>query len=1361
MPGKFVPLHVHSEYSALDGTIRIPKLVEWCASNGVSHAVVTDHGMMSGSVDLHSSAKKDVVPGFGCELYSRSLVYGDRPGIHHLLAIAKNAEGYKNLMRIMSAAHSNFNRKPLLTLDILKGIETKSRRSVDGIEVETTVGDSKISTKGIVFSTACVQGELSQLILAKDFDGAKRFLETLRTLSPDVYVELPDVGAIDVGNGMTQIELNRVLYDFAHANGYPVIMTNDAHYFPEDREWHPKLMQAQLTRKDEEETESKRQYLEHMKLCDISLRSPTEMWERWGNDYPDALENTVRIADSIERFDIASPNFLLPAFEQKKVENLAGKARSMLDRRLDDMRIGNPQTRAEYESRLDYEMSVVQSMGFGNYFLMVENIVSSARSKGIAVGPGRGSAAGSLLAWSLGITQVDPIRYGLLFERFLNPDRISMPDIDVDIEDARRGEVLEHLRESYGSDSVCGIVNYARPKWKNALRDAARVLKHKTGPGEPGDKFVRLLSPVLVDDNVSESDVMDYIKRENISCDMNAEQQANVVSLADKFRGIIRHYGKHACGIVIAHPDVRNWVPLCRVGGKDGDLISQYNMSGVEYLKLVKMDILGLSTLTDLKNTVRMAGEFRECETPDEERIYAILNEKGHEDLHALQSKYIPEQSIDRTERLLGDGDTTGVFQLESSGMRKLLNNIKPQNIQELSALVSLYRPGPLGGGIADAYVEAGLGKGNDKNPFPESMRDVIASVASDSKGLVIYQEQVMKVAREVAGYTLGQADLLRRAMGKKKHDVMQSERKRFVDGAVAKGFNADDANTTFDVLEYFSGYGFNKSHATAYAFLAYATAWYKACRPAAFHATLLGSKFSKEKLDDMGPFIREVGDLVKIRQPAFTEIGQKLSSIRNIRILFNDESYEKTHLAKNSDDMWRTESLWNIFLGVGNIGGLGEKTIDRIGEFQCPSSVHGIFEQLWSPEWSVFSPLVAAKLFCAGTFDLLVEGKLEELRSSGKIKKNIRPRHIRTMLLASNAYDFFESDEYISQSAFLLCAPLLSSRSGDIPDKKSVFERLSKEGREFFPSLMSFVIGSIRKKLSLKKKPWGDIQLDEYREKHLMPGIDLLFEGLSKQAERTVSDREFALDCMSYLYQGEATNYGEGISTSSWKLASEIVGRGFIGYADEIHVFRRELKGFSSYDESPDCFPSVIAEAFSKGAWILGYPLGTGAGKRGMFCSVSGRFGDSKYITYFNIPPDRAGCVPEITRSKGDISAFRVTFDGKGFVLDEFRRIELLRAHDPIRTSSDVQTDLLPVPEGAPKIFRFSNSEIRRGLPSWMNDKTAVGRCFAIITEDQQRLSDGDVLNGVREIGSTQSEKANCSPCAEREDVNSGERTI
>jgi len=780
MSAGFVHLHVHTQYSLLDGAIRIPDLLDKCLEYGMDSVAVTDHGAMYGALDFYVKAKKaGIKPIIGCEFYIAPGHRGERKKGHfHLVLLAMNLTGYKNLMKMAGIAQfEGFYHKPRIDMETLAA-----------------------HNEGLIALTACLKGQIPWLIGQNDMDGAReKAKEYLRIFGDRLYFELQENGIPE------QTPINEGMKKLAAELGVKTVATNDCHYLlKEDAHAHEVLLCIQT---NSTLTDTKRF---KFSSDEFYFKPPQEMKQRFHHT-PEAIAATVEIARRCD-LEINFGDYYFPIFPVPEGETLesmfATACQTGLKERFAAMRTAGaltPAVEERYKKRLAHEIEVINTMGFPGYFLIVADFINWAKDQGIPVGPGRGSGAGSLAAYCMRITNIDPIPYGLLFERFLNIERKSMPDFDVDFCQERRGEVIDYVQNKYGGAShVAQILTYGTMKARAAIRDVGRAMDL---PLNEVDRIAKLIPEEL---KMTIKKAFDEEPRLQDAADRDPKI-AELLRVAQALEGLARHTSTHAAGVVVAPGPMVEFLPTCR--GKDGETLTQYDMKHTEMTGLIKFDFLGLKTLTVIDKALKH-----------------IKSDIGAE----LDIDAIPTDDL-KTYDLLCKGDALGVFQLESSGMRDLLVRMAPRQFSDLIALVALYRPGPLDSGMVDDFVETKHGRATANYPLPQ-----IKSVLEETYGVIVYQEQVMQIANILASYSLGDADNLRRAMGKKISEVMDKEKIKFMAGAKKNNIPTDKAEFIFDLMAKFAGYGFNKSHSAAYALICYQTAYLKAHYPAQFMAALL-----------------------------------------------------------------------------------------------------------------------------------------------------------------------------------------------------------------------------------------------------------------------------------------------------------------------------------------------------------------------------------------------------------------------------------------------------------------------------------------------------------------------------------------
>lgn len=776
---KFVHLHVHTHYSLLDGMGKIPDYLERAQELGMKSLAITDHGVMYGAIEFYKEAKKrGIKPIIGCECYiaPRSLEQKEgrldtRP--HHIVLLAKNNIGYENLLKLVTIAHvDGYYYKPRIDKKVLRQY-----------------------SEGLVALSACLHGEVADLIVKGESEKAKQAaLEYQEIFGKDnFYLELQDHPSIP-----EQQIANKGLKKIAKETGIGLVVTNDVHYVnKDDAEAQDILLCVQMGKTVADE--------DRMKMtADNSMRNFEELSASF-SDVPEAFENTVKIAEMCN-IEIEIGKILLPDYPIPEGETVESYFRKLVYEGVAKRYLKKS---TELEERVEYELSVIEKMGFAGYFLIVQDYVNWAKNQGIVVGPGRGSAAGSVVAYALGIVDLEPMQYDLLFERFLNPDRISMPDVDMDFADDRRQEVIAYVTEKYGQDRVAMIITFGTMKAKNAIRDVGRALGMMYAEVDRVAKMVPETIGIKLKEAIEVSPELKAAYKDEPAV-------THLINLAMKLEGVARHSSTHACAVVISPSPLVEYSPLQRATKGDIAINTQYEMHAIEDLGLLKMDFLGLSNLTVIKNAMRIVKKINDIDID----IYSI----PIDDKKAYQ--------------LLAKGQTTGVFQLESAGMKRYIKELKPTVFEDIIAMVALYRPGPMEN--IPEFIARKHGKKAIKYQHPK-MEDAL----KNTYGITVYQEQVMQISKDLAGFTGGQADTLRKAIGKKISAMLKQMRGEFVEGA-KKTNNVPEklANEIFDGWEAFASYAFNKSHAACYALIAYWTAYLKAHYPAAFMAALLTSDY-------------------------------------------------------------------------------------------------------------------------------------------------------------------------------------------------------------------------------------------------------------------------------------------------------------------------------------------------------------------------------------------------------------------------------------------------------------------------------------------------------------------------------------
>lgn len=815
----FVHLHSHTEYSLFDGISRIGELVSHVKEMGQTALAITDHGVMYGAIYLYKECiKQGIKPIIGCEIYVTRGGRFDKSGngkekLAHLILLAENNEGYQNLIKICSKAWTEgYYHRPRADHELLEKYH-----------------------EGLIVTSACVGGEVPQAILNGDMDEARKVIEFyINTFGKDNYfLEIQNHGLPE------EAAVRPVLASLAKEYGLGLVATNDFHYTKKEDARSQEIKLCISTGKTLDDP-----YHFHFANDEFYCKSGDEMRAILGN-FPGAIENTRVIADRCN-VELTFGEHKLPSFDVPEGETAASYLRKLCEKAL-------PERYAvvtdKERSRMDYELGVIDKMGFSDYFLIVMDFIHYAKSHGIPIGPGRGSAAGSIVSYLLHITEVDPLRFDLLFERFLNPARVSMPDIDTDLCYRRRGEVIEYLARKYGSDQVAQIITFGTLAARAVIRDVGRVTNM------PLREVDRIAKMVPVGPGVTLKKTMEGSREFRDLYDSDTTVHCLIDHCLD-LEGISRNSGTHAAGVVICSKPVEEYVPIQLT--QDGFIQTQYEKDQVEQLGLLKMDLLGLRNLTVIHDALEMIRENRGID---------------------LDINKIPSED-EETCKMLCDGDTIGVFQSESSGFTSLLMQLHPERFEDLIPMVALYRPGPLGSGMAEDFIKRKHGKIPVEYPHPS-----LEPILKETYGVILYQEQVMQIASVMGGFSLGQADMLRRAMGHKEPEILQQNRETFVDGAVANGVDDRTANYVFDLMVHFAGYGFNKSHSVCYGWIAWQTAYLKAhCRPEFMAAMMTCYNGDRDKVSRYISDTRRAG--VVIAAPD-VNLSEAYFSVKGDKILF------------------------------------------------------------------------------------------------------------------------------------------------------------------------------------------------------------------------------------------------------------------------------------------------------------------------------------------------------------------------------------------------------------------------------------------------------------------------------------------
>ena len=814
----FVPLHLHTEYSLLDGAIRIKELVERAAAFKMPAVAITDHGNLFGAVEFYRLATKaGIKPIIGCEVYiapgsrlEKRVSSDAEEASFHLILLAKDNNGYRNLVTLVTKAYTEgFYYKPRIDRDLLEQY-----------------------SGGLIGLTACLKGEVPYYLQRGMTDKAReKALEYKHILGPEnFYIEVQDNGIPE------QEEVNRKLIELARELHIGIVATNDCHYLrKDDARAHDILLCIQTGKTVNDQN--------RMRFSSESFyfKSPEEMKEAF-RDLPEAVLNTRAIAEKCHvEFHLGAN--LLPVYEVESGQS----PEAMLERLAYDgliNRMGQDPDEV-YKNRMRMELDVIRKMDYSSYFLIVWDFINYARTQGIPVGPGRGSAAGSIVSYCLGITDIDPVKYHLLFERFLNPERISMPDIDVDFCKDRRSEVITYVAQKYGQDHVAQIITFGTMAAKAAIRDVGRALDVPYGEV---DKIAKLV-PNTLNISIEEAIKAEPQLKERYDSD---EKIKELLDIAKRLEGLSRHASTHAAGVVISPSPLTDYTPLYK-NPSDGSIMTQFDMGSIEKIGLLKFDFLGLKTLTVINKALNYI--------------------EGNGKQFALKDISFDDE---KTYELLSSGQTTGIFQLESAGMRDLLVKIGPNRFEDLIAIVALYRPGPMGSGMIDDFIKRKKGKTAVRYDLPQ-----LKEILDETYGVILYQEQVMRIANKLANFSMGQADILRKAMGKKKPEEMEKQKEIFIQGAVANGISEKKAIKIFDLMAFFAEYGFNKSHSAAYAYVTYQTAYLKTHYPVEFMAATLSADMDhSDKIVKSIAGCREMG--VEILPPDINLSGKEFKVVGN-----------------------------------------------------------------------------------------------------------------------------------------------------------------------------------------------------------------------------------------------------------------------------------------------------------------------------------------------------------------------------------------------------------------------------------------------------------------------------------------------
>ncbi len=929
----FVHLHVHSQYSLLDGALRVKDLASRAKSLGMHAVALTDHGNMFGIIQHYLACKEQgVAPIFGCEVNvvreGRSRGPTEDVPVDHLVLLASNLEGYKNLVRIVSAGHLDPQsaRAPSVTL--------------------STVAENKV---GLIGLSGCLGGVVAQQVLEQGEDAGRRSLErVMAAFEPgNLYVELQDHGFPE------QPIVNGILVKAAADLGLPLVATNDVHF--NQRDDGPSQLYLSCIAANRAFSDAS---AAHHGSFEMFMKPPAEMVHTF-RDFPDAVKNTLVIAERCSALKLKLGEPMLPTFQVPEGFDADSYfrhvAREGLRARIEEARaLGRQIDEAAYAARLEIELDVICKMKFPGYFLIVWDFIRYAKEHAIPVGPGRGSGAGSLVAYAMRITDLDPIPYNLLFERFLNPERVSMPDFDVDFCMDRRDEVIAYVGDKYGKRSVGQIATFHELKSRSVIKDVARTMGIPPNDAQRLASLVPQKGPGVMYTIPEALEIEPKLK----AMTENDPQVAELIKQAMKLEGLTRHAGMHAAGVVISEGPLDDHVPCFKNGEQ---IVTQYHKDDVEKAGLVKFDFLGLKTLTVIDIAERLVNK-----RPD-------VAASGHK----FEVNKVPLDDAG-TFALLQSGETTGVFQLESSGMQQLFKDLRPDAFEDIVAAVALYRPGPLGTGMVKDFVDCKHGR----KPI-QKMHPLVDEILVPTYGVIVYQEQVMQVAQKLAGYSLGGADLLRRAMGKKKPEEMAKQKATFVEGSVNNGVTIEDAERIFGLLEFFAGYGFNKSHSAAYALLTYQTAYLKAHYPVEFLCALMTA--DRDKIEKVVRIIAEGRAWGVETLPP--EVNQ--SQIDFTVVYADPNAGPESRRGGKARRGGRRRDPYDpkIRFGLGAIRGVGESALEAILEARGEGAFKDLFDLAERVDPRRVNKGVLESLVASGAFDAtLTERGISRAQAFGAI---------------------------------------------------------------------------------------------------------------------------------------------------------------------------------------------------------------------------------------------------------------------------------------------------------------------------------------------------------------------------------------
>ncbi len=1079
----FVHLHVHSEFSILDGVIHVKDLVKHAKSLGYNAIALTDHGNMFGFVEFYKYATEEgIKPIIGMESYiaAKSRLEKKTPDnpTYHLTLLAINNTGLKNLMYLSSKAYTEgFFQKPRIDKDLLDG-----------------------RTEGLVALSGCIQGEIAQHVLKGDMHGAERALSDYIDLfgRDNFFLEIQNVGIEE------NLIVNKGLIELSEKHGVGLVATNDVHFLrKEDRELQDVLICIQTGKRLDDEDRLKAE------TENIYLRSKDEMWELFG-EIPEALLNTVEIANRVninlllDASKVHLPDFKLPEGYRDSFEYLKDLAEKGLYERFH----GAPPE--EYRKRLRSELEIIDRMGYAGYFLIIWDLVANAKKMGIPVGPGRGSAVGSLVLYSLGVTEVDPIKYNLIFERFLNPERVSPPDVDIDISDVLRDRLIQYVRDKYGNESVSQIITFGRIMAKGVIKDVARVLGFEY---KEGDRISKLIPQGATLKEALE----------------NSEELRNIYNSSDKHRklfnyamrleGQIRNTSIHAAGVVVAPGKLYEHVPLYRT--KDGDTSTQVDMKSLELLGLMKVDLLGLRTLSIIEETVRL-----------------------------VRKRYDPSFKIEdiplddrKTFELLQKGDTLGIFQLESRGFRDILRRLKPDRFEDLIAIVALYRPGPIQSGMLESYVRRKRGE-EEIDYFSPELEDIL----KETYGVIAYQEQVMQIASKLAGYSMGEADLLRRAMGKKKPELMKKQREKFIEKAKEVGTSPELAASIFDKITPFAGYAFNKSHSAGYALVSYRTAYLKAHYPLEFLAANM--TFEMNAQDSQAKIQNFIKDALK-------------NGIEVLPPDINKSEYE--FIVEGG----------GIRFGLGGIKNIGHSAVEAILSERKKGDFKDFIDFLErTRDSSKVNKKAVESLIKAGAFDAFEKNRAKLLKIYAEFQKKPRKKEMPSLFgnipqveekskIEVENVEFSDEQKLAYEKEvlgfFFSAGPLDKFEFLEFLPQVNDIKRLEKA------RMLAYVLSKKEKK-NRKKVPYGIVKL-------YMGGGEveaLLFNDRWERLKNTIKEDEL------YVIEGDIRNEDEGVKVFINDLKPVVSNSDLTEYIKGVAVY---VEPSSITDETINEFKVTVNE--------------------------------------------------------------------------------------------------------------------------------------------------------------------------------------